>query len=550
MKNGNGSRAHIVSLLLREAPEKKKTLISMAVLSGISNALVLAVINAGAATATTAGLNLQLFLLFVLTLALFILTKNYIMQNSIVMVEDIIRRIRVRLSNKVRHSELPRLETIGRATIFTRVTTEATTISQSAPFIIDGCQSAIMVAFCIVYIGVLSRPAVYVTLGLIVTGIVYYLGEKKAIRARLLESNRKEIGFVGAITNVLDGFKEIRMNRAKSDDVFRNLETIAEEARELKIGTGLKFVQSFIFSQVFFYVLLGVNVFILPRFIDTHSAEVVKITSAILFIVGPLSGLVSSLQLFATATVAIENIYRLEHELGDVETEPPPSAAPNGFREIAFERVAFAYADRGTGERFSVGPLGFSVRRGETVFIVGGNGSGKSTLLKLLTGLYRPDSGAIRLDGEALVAETLAGYREHFAVIFSDYHLFDRLYGIPGVDPERVKELLRAMDLDRKTDFVDGGFTNLDLSSGQKKRLALVAAILEDKPIYVFDEWAADQDPQFRRHFYEEILRDLKARGKTVIAVTHDDKYFHTADRVLKMDYGSMSELPPGGKRA
>ena len=161
-------------------------------------------------------------------------------------------------------------------------------------------------------------------------------------------------------------------------------------------------------------------------------------------------------------------------------------------------------------------------------------------MLKLLTGLYKPDSGLIDIDGLAVDRTAVRDMRELFSVIFGDFHLFDRLYGLEGVEQERVQELIDRMELTDKVTFEDGKFSNLNLSTGQRKRLALIAALLEDRPIYIFDEWAADQDAHFRAIFYEEILKDLKARGKTVIAVTHDDRFFHVADRVVQLDLGKM----------
>jgi len=174
------------------------------------------------------------------------------------------------------------------------------------------------------------------------------------------------------------------------------------------------------------------------------------------------------------------------------------------------------------------------------VFIVGGNGSGKSTLLKTLTGLYHPQSGSIVMDDTLLTPDTATWYRSHFSPIFSDYHLFDRLYGLRGIETAQVNELLRLMQIENKTTFEGGRFTNLDLSSGQRKRLGLIVALLEDRPVLVLDEWAADQDPGFRKFFYETILQDLKRKGKTVIAATHDDRYFGAADRIVKMEYGEL----------
>ncbi|MDQ3281408.1 MAG: ATP-binding cassette domain-containing protein, partial [Acidobacteriota bacterium] len=190
------------------------------------------------------------------------------------------------------------------------------------------------------------------------------------------------------------------------------------------------------------------------------------------------------------------------------------------------------------------GPISLSFQRGELLFIVGGNGSGKSTLLKLLTSLYYPHSGELRLDGAALHRETYADYRSLFSPIFGDYYLFEVLYGLRPVDEMRVRTLLRRLEIADKTTVANDRFSTTDLSTGQRKRIALLINYLEDRPIQVFDEWAADQDPQFRRFFYEVLLAELKAAGKTVIAATHDDRYFHVADRVLRMENGHVEEMP------
>ncbi len=188
---------------------------------------------------------------------------------------------------------------------------------------------------------------------------------------------------------------------------------------------------------------------------------------------------------------------------------------------------------------FSVGPFSLELRAGEILFITGGNGSGKSTLLKLMMGLYMPGQGRILLNSQ----ETdIRQHRYLFAVVFGDFHLFDRFYGLPDVDENRVNELLTLMRIEKKVQFADGKFSTPDLSTGQKKRLALVAAMMEDRPVYVFDEWAAEQDPEFRRHFYETLLPTFKAQGKTILAVTHHDQYFHVADRVVNMEYGQIKE--------
>jgi putative ATP-binding cassette transporter len=185
----------------------------------------------------------------------------------------------------------------------------------------------------------------------------------------------------------------------------------------------------------------------------------------------------------------------------------------------------------------------FHVDAGETVFITGGNGAGKSTFLRLLTGLYRPQFGEIRLNGYTLQPSEMQDFRNRIATVFADYHLFRTLYGV-DVNAAEAGALIDAMELTGKATIQDREFTSVALSTGQRKRLALIAAVLEHKPLLVLDEWAADQDPGFRRKFYEVILPALKQSGIAVVAATHDDRWFHVADRHVRLSDGRLEEQP------
>jgi putative ATP-binding cassette transporter len=209
------------------------------------------------------------------------------------------------------------------------------------------------------------------------------------------------------------------------------------------------------------------------------------------------------------------------------------------FRTLTLQNIQFAYPTPSGVSGFSLGPINLTVRAGEILFIIGGNGCGKTTLVHVLTGLYRPLSGTFSLDDRIV---KMTDYRHYFAAVFSDVHLFERLYGLDRVDEQQVNRLLAQMDLAPRVRYVDDRFSTLKLSAGQRKRLALVVSLLENKPIYLFDEWAADQAPDFRRYFYQELLPALKAQGKTLIVVSHDERYFTVADRVIKIEYGQVVE--------
>jgi putative ATP-binding cassette transporter len=336
----------------------------------------------------------------------------------------------------------------------------------------------------------------------------------------------------------------------------------------LKIDAQTGFCIDVMFSDLCFYTLLAIVVFLLPRFLPTYGAVILMITSAILFIIGPLQMVVQAAPVFERAKTALANLADLERRLAvGLAAEVPGGHSANAdftkFQTITLNGACFTYgmspgaaavkavvngsnssaASDGNGG-FSIGPLNLTINRGETIFLVGGNGSGKTTTLKVLTGLYMPQSGVIKVDHDVVGRHNIQRFRELFSTVFTQFHLFDRLYGLENVDDARVNEILEELQLTGKTRFENGRFTTTELSTGQRKRLALLVCLLEGKDILVFDEWAADQDPHFRKYFYEHVLRRLKAQGITIIAATHDDRYWHLADRVIRMEYGVAVDEP------
>ena len=270
-----------------------------------------------------------------------------------------------------------------------------------------------------------------------------------------------------------------------------------------------------------------------------------------MFVVGVCMGIVQTIPILQAANVASDNIELLETRLRAIAASALAVGAAEPrkrFDKIEFRNVEFSYIDKWSEAVFHVGPLDFTLRSGDLVFITGGNGSGKSTFLKLLSGLYEPDSGQILLDGVPVGDHNRDRYRALIAAIFVDYHLFTRLYGIAEPDPAEVDRLLSQFRLLDKTRLTGGEFSTLDLSGGQRKRIALIVSLLEDRPILLLDEWTADQDPDFRRKFYDELLPELKRAGKTVVVITHDDRYLDELvdlpARRLRMDEGRFVEQP------
>lgn len=540
--------------LVERSRSSQRAIAWLIVISGLSSGLLLGVVNATAERAVEGGMQLHLVLLFALVLALNTVTKRAALKRASVAAEQAIRDIRVKLSDRVRRSELQFIESIGRSEIYARLTQDTSSVSQAMPIVFNGYQSAVVIFAGLAYMATISVEAFILTaLGLGI-GAWAFLNAHKRSLAEILQALAKETEFFDSLGHLLDGIKEIKLSRRKNEGVFRRISVVAEETRHLIVGTVLRYVNHVVVLQLLIFCVIALLIFVLPSFEYLDGQQVLKLTATMLFLIGPIEITLYAWHAQTKAKAALSGIVRLEAQLaaaGDNSTSAAVSDEKTdlwrNFRRIDLSQVTFSYPD--PAHPFQVGPVDLSIVRGETTFIVGGNGCGKSTLLKLLTGLYHPVGGHIVIDGQAIGPDDYQGYRELFSAIFADFHLFDELYDLDAVDAERVNELLRRMGLADKTEYRDGRFTTLDLSTGQRKRLALVAAILEDRPIYIFDEWAADQDPEFRVQFYDAILPELRARGKTVIAVTHDDRYFARCDQLAKMDYGQIAriERPSGG---
>jgi putative ATP-binding cassette transporter len=520
----------------------------MAAVSGIANAALLGVINAASHASDGKSTDFKFLFLFIVAMTTFVVGQKYMFKHSTIIVEEILNNIRRRLSDLIRKTSLLHLDTIGQSAIYNRLTQETNTVSTSAGIIIASLQSAVMLFFVAFYIMLISKIAFFLILFLLLVAILYYLANQKKLRAELNETNIAEMQFFESLTDILSGIKEIKMNNQRSDGLYAFLSRISGSVKKHKISTGIQYFNNFIFSQSFYYFLIAVIVFLLPRIYPTYSESLTEITAAILFMIGPVGAIVGAIQSFDQVDYAIGNIYQLEETLNQAleqyESERP---LPKPLKTMKFDKIKldglyFAYNDRITNDTFAVGPLDLEFKAGETVFVVGGNGSGKTTFLKVLAMLYYRHSGAIYVD-DTLIDETNAvAYRQLFTAVYTEFHLFSRFYGMDHVTPEQVDELLKLMEIENKTQFLGNRFSTQDLSAGQRKRLALLMTFLEDKPIYILDEWAADQDPEFRKFFYEKLLTRLKDQGKTIIAASHDDRYFHFADRVIKMDYGKIVE--------
>jgi cyclic peptide transporter len=534
------------TLVRREMYGSLNRLVVISALGGISTAAILTAINSGAQAADSGEVSLWSAALFVVALFLFIKTQHYILITATAEIEAIIHKLRLRLMDHVRRSELLPLESIGRGEIVGAITKETATLTQMSNTLAFAAQGGVLIFFVAMYVAYLSLLAF--ALSIIILGIAAVLFHAKSRELAMAshQASNLEHRLFDRLMDLLNGFKEVRLNTARSDALFDDILEVSRAAANIKIRAQSETFKRMVFLQSALYALLGTIAFAVPTFSGAIGAEsVTKTITALVFVVGTCFGLVQAIPIMSAANTAADNIERLEARLiATIPSIEVRAIEPSrGFQKIEFRNVVFRYLDKWSDAVFQVGPIDFTLQSGDLVFITGGNGSGKSTFMKLLCGLYKPDSGEITFDGVRVNDSTRQAYRELIAAIFPDYHLFEKLYGVPDPDPAEVDSLLTQFRLRDKTHLTDHQFSTLDLSAGQRKRLALIVSLLEKRPLLLLDEWAADQDPEFRRKFYYDLLPELKRTGETVVAISHDDRYLDEMDvpaRRLRMEDGRI----------
>jgi putative pyoverdin transport system ATP-binding/permease protein len=540
-----------LKLVRREMQGSLRRLVIMSSLGGVSTASILAAINAGAQAADDGHPSLWAATLFIVALLLFIKTQHYVLITTTAEIEAIIHNLRLRLMDHVRRSELLAVEGIGRAEIVAAITRDTTALTQASNTLAFTAQGAVLIFFVAVYVAYLSLLAFALSITIVGVAALLFQAKSRHLAMATREAAAWENRLYDRLLDVLDGFKEVRLNSARSDDLFHDIVEVSRAAANIKIRAQSETFLRMVFLQSSLYALLGAIVFVVPVLSDTLAgASITKTVTALVFVVGACFGLVQSIPVVTAANTAAENIERLEAKLLATIAAAPlgPSQAVKRFDKIEMRDIVFRYIDKWSEAVFQVGPVDFTLRSGELVFITGGNGSGKSTFLRVLAGLYQPDSGEITFDGVRVTDRTRQAYRELITAVFPDFHLFQKLYGITDPDPAEVDRLLAQYRLIDKTAVTDGEFRTIDLSSGQRKRLALIVSLLEKRPLLLLDEWAADQDPEFRRKFYYDLLPALKRAGATVVAISHDDRYLDEMDvaaRRLRMDEGRFVGQQP-----
>lgn len=460
------------------------------------------------------------------------------------------------ISARVIGTPLRRLEEIGGARVQSALAEHSAHVAEFFTSLPTVLVNAIIVTGCLVYMAWLSWP-VFIA-AVLVTGLGslgYMLAQRRAMQHLDIAAKEQDRLF-GHFRSLIEGAKELRLHAAKRLKFSRDVLGSSIEAvrRERTFGVSV-FLIAASWGNFLVYAFIGLVLFMLVGDGPDRARVMTGFALVFVYMVAPLENLLLALPRANLARASGARIDEITREL-DARDAEAASAGPSTFSGLTLQGVTHSYFHEGANDIFTLGPVNLSFAPGQITFLVGGNGSGKTSLAKLFTGLYEPEQGAITFNGEAVDDQTRDRYRQLFSAIFSDFHLFEQLLDSSAAELDaRGNRLIQKLQLQHKVRIENGAFTTQALSQGQRKRLALVVTYLEDRPIVVFDEWAADQDPVFKDVFYRELLPELKAMGKCVLVITHDDRYFSLADRLVRMESGqvqlvscreSVAEMPAG----
>jgi putative pyoverdin transport system ATP-binding/permease protein len=511
----------------------------LSILSGMGNALIM--------FTTIRALNVekpfenQLFLFFILGIIIYVYGQKLVRAKLITVTTDLIYLKRIEIVNKILNSPYFEFEKIEKEEIITSLNNDTNIVSNFPAVFINIFTSLVTLLFCFIYLGIINFYGLLISMLIITLATGLYFSVGRSANKLMNQTRDLQNLFFKFIQDLMGGIKELNINKKKQQEFKNDMLLCCSDFKEKTVQAGMGFVNVFVVGELLFTIVIGSVVFVFPLlFKGITEIERMSFVLIFLYMTGPVNGVLNSIPQILNIRISWNRIKELINNLSLIENQSQQSfkvELSNSKLEIELKNVEFKYMNNNK-EEFTLGPINYIFKSGEIAFIAGGNGSGKSTLAKILTGLYKPNNGEIFLNGR------LIGYKDLgqlYSVVFSDYHLFDKLYGIDHQNKENmIDEYLKLLKIEDKLQINNGTFSTTSLSSGQRKRLALLFTYLEDRKIILFDEWAADQDPEFRNFFYNSLLPGLKEKGKCVIVISHDDRYYNLSDKLFKLDMGKI----------
>lgn len=543
--------SYLAFIVSQVFPQKNKymrsipLLIVLSIMSGGANSVIIFLISGSLYIQT--GLWYMVYY-YILAMLLYVVGRKVIQTRLTEISFDIVYDMRMRLVEKIFKTSYQRFENMDRGRVFSTLNDDTNQVGNSANLIVMLLTSIITTLGCFVFLATIAFWATAVTIGVIIAIATIYSVVSGKAQKFLEEARDSRDDYMRQLNGLLDGFKELSINVRKKKEYQGDVEVVTDTFRSKSTVGMVKFLNAFMVGESMLVAVLGAVGFAIPRlFPDIETFTLMSFIMVLLYLIGPINGILGSIPGMMQLNIAWNRVKGFEKDIPANLTAEELAKLETGIKDvdkIEAKGVIFEYESEGDDKPFAVGPVDFEAQKGEIVFIIGGNGSGKTTLAKLLTGLYIPHKGSLCVNGKEVNNYQLG---EYFSTVYSNFHLFDKLYNIDVESKKEIaEEYLKVLRLDQKVSMDTDSFSTIDLSGGQRKRLALLQCYLEDSPVYLFDELAADQDPEFRKFFYRELLIKMKEEGKIVIAITHDDHYFDVADKVVKLDMGKVDVITEG----
>lgn len=511
-------------------------LLLLSVLSGLANMVIIVLVTSSLESEVELKYLIFYFLLMV---ALYLAGRRFVQVSLVKFTMGAIYELRVKIIDRIFLTSYQRFEKIDRGKVYTAMNDDVGTVGESANMMVTLVTNFFTACGAFIFLASIAFWASMLTVLLIVTLTTLYYFVSRSTNKYYEQARDTRNDFMRLIGGVIEGFKELSLSHNKKQSYKEEVAGSADEYKTKMTTASTRFVNASIVGETVLIVILGTVVFAFPKlFPGVKTYTLVSFIVVMLYLIGPVNGILNSVPAVMRLRIAWKRIRQFLNEIpaniDSKKIQPPPKRAT--VNSLKAEGICFQYENN--GHAFGVGPIDLEVRKGEILFIIGGNGSGKTTLAKLLTGLYIPDSGKIKINNEAMEPHQLG---EYFSAVFSPFYLFEKLYNVNAKQKAaEIKKYLQLLHLDQKVQINGNTYSTINLSTGQRKRLALLQCYLEDSPVYLFDEWAADQDPEYRHFFYRTLLPEMKKEGKIVIAITHDDHYFDVADKVVKMNQGQL----------
>lgn len=535
---------YILNLLFVEKNRYKRMFPSvalMSVLSGLSNMSIIVAINASLSD----NIEIKYIICYYMLMALFYLgSRRYVQQNMIVCTNDLIYDVRRKLMATLLTTSFRRLEQVDRGRILATTNDDVISVGQSANLLINLFTSLFSSIAAFLYLSsVAFWPALFTAAVIIIIAATYNI-VVRTTRPYFEKVRDVQNSFMSLVSGLVDGFKELSLHQHKRLEYQKDIDNGSSALKNASKRAELSFVRAFLVGESSMILLLGFTAFAVPRlFTQMNDFVVANFIIVFLYLIGPVNAVLSSVPAIVRLRISWNRIQSFLLEIQSAEnTGVMEVDVPQQIESFQVKDLCFSYQSLDGESQFNIGPISFSLKKGDVMFIVGGNGSGKTTLAKVITGLYLPDQGNILIDNQ-----TVGGHiSEYFSAVFNPSFLFEKLY-IKNIEDKSsvIEYYLKQLKIHDKVSIANNQYNTIKLSTGERKRLALLQCYLEDSPIYLFDEWAADQDPGYRNFFYRVILPEMSKAGKIIITITHDDHYFDAAHYVVKMNNGVLEPYSP-----